>query len=106
MFPDRFAFISYHHSTHIRVRLGNNTYTPVLGTDTAIVSLNGKRFLVSNALHVPELRCPLYSLRAHVSQKGCGFMGAESLGGVYVYFPGFVPEVNTSKDCTLSYGRL
>ena len=38
-----------------------------------------------------------------VSQKGCGFMGAESLGGIFVYFPCFVLEVDTSKDCTLSY---
>ena len=41
MFPDRSAFISYHKSSHVRVCLGNNTYTPVLGTGTAIVSLNG-----------------------------------------------------------------
>ena len=33
-------------------------------------------------------------------------MGAESLGGVYVYFPGFVLEVDTSKDCTLLYAPL
>ena len=46
MFPDRLVFISYHHSTHIRVQLGNSTYTPVLCTGTAIVSLNGKRVLV------------------------------------------------------------
>ena len=55
MFPDRLAFISYHHSTHIRVCLGNNIYTPVLGTGTGIVSLNGKHALVRNALHVPRL---------------------------------------------------
>ena len=106
MFPDRSAFISYHKSSHIRVRLGNNTFTPVLGTGTAIISLNGKRVLVRNALHVPGLRCPLYSLRAHVKQKGCGFIGAETLGGVFVYFPDFILEVDTSKDCTLSYSPV
>ena len=50
MFPDRLAFISYHHSTHIHVCLGNNTHTPVLGTGMVIVSLNGKRILVRNTL--------------------------------------------------------
>ena len=33
-------------------------------------------------------------------------MGAESLRGIYVYFPGFVLEVDTSKDYTLSYAPL
>ena len=33
-------------------------------------------------------------------------MGAASLGGVYVYFPGFVLEVDTSKDCIFSYASL
>ena len=106
MFPDRSAFISYHHSTHISVRLGNHTYTPVLGNGTAIVSLNGKCVLIRNALHVPGLRRPLHSLRAHISQKGCGFMGAKSLGGIFFYFPGAVLEVDTSKNCTLSCASL
>ena len=106
MFPDCLAFIFYHHSTHIQVRLGNTTFTPVLGTDTAIVSLNGKCVFVCNTLYMPGLRCPLCSLQAHVSQKGCGFMGAESLGGIFVYFHGFVLEVDTSKDCTLSYAPI
>ncbi|KAL7525339.1 hypothetical protein ACHAWF_001311, partial [Thalassiosira exigua] len=45
---------------------------------------------------------PLYSLRAHQKQRGCGFFGACDQG-IYVYFPGFVLEVDTSSDCLLSY---
>ena len=33
-------------------------------------------------------------------------MGAESLWGMFVYFPGFVLEVDTSKDCALSYAPI
>ena len=30
-------------------------------------------------------------------------MGAKPLGGIFMYFPGFVLEVDTSKDCVLFY---
>ena len=33
-------------------------------------------------------------------------MDNESLGGIYVYFPNFDLEVNTSKDCMLSYSPV
>ncbi len=48
-------------------------------------------------LHVPGLVVPLYSLRAHVKQHGCGFIGASDIG-ILVYF--------TSKDCHLAYELL
>jgi hypothetical protein len=62
MFPDKTAFISYKTTSHLKVRMGNNTYLPVLARGSAIVSLNGQRVLVRNALHVPGLAVPLYSL--------------------------------------------
>jgi hypothetical protein len=55
MLPDRSAFISYKSVWHLRVRMGNNYYAPVLGRGTAIVSLNGQRLLIRNVLHVPAL---------------------------------------------------
>ncbi|KAL7547757.1 hypothetical protein ACHAWF_011035 [Thalassiosira exigua] len=102
MFPDKSAFISYRTVHGIRVRVGNNSFAPVAGRGSAIISLNGKKVLVRDALHVPDLRNPLYSLRAHQKQRGCGFFGACDQG-IYVYFPGFVLEVDTSSDCLLSY---
>ena len=68
MFPDKSDFISYHCITHLRVRMGNKTYALVLGHGTAIISLNGQNVLVRDALHVPGLCIPLYSLRAHHRQ--------------------------------------
>jgi len=65
MFPDRSAFISYHRSDR-RVRMASDTYDPVHGEGTAVISLNGHIVLIRDALHVPALRKPLYSLRAHV----------------------------------------
>jgi hypothetical protein len=101
MFPDKSAFISYKLVSNLQVCMGNNSFLPVLGRGTAIISLNGQRVLVRNALHVLGLVVPLYSLRVHCLQRGCGFIGASSVG-ILAYFPSFVLMVDTSKDCHLA----
>jgi hypothetical protein len=85
--------------------MGNNSYAPVLGRETAIVSLNGQRLLIRNVLHVPALRVPLYSLWAHLCQSGCIFIGSFATG-MHVYLPGVVLSVDMSTDCHLSYEPL
>jgi hypothetical protein len=108
MLPDKSAFISYKTTSNLKVRMGNNTYLPVLAWGSAIISLNGQRVLVRHVLHVPGLAVPLYSLRANFKQQGCGVIGSND-AGMLVYFPSFALSVDTSSDCTLSYeplGRL
>ena len=83
--------------------MGNNTYAPVLGRGTAIIELGGHKILVRDVLHVPALRTPLYSLRAHHRQYGCGVVGNYDLGGMFVYFPRFSLRVDTSTDSHLGY---
>jgi hypothetical protein len=100
MFPDKSAFISYKRISNLQVRMGNNSYIPVLGRGTVIISLNNQRVLVCHALHVPGLAVLLYSLWAHIKQPGCGFIGTKDLG-MLVYFPSFVLSVDTSSDCHL-----
>jgi hypothetical protein len=85
--------------------MGNNSYAPVLGRGTAIISINGQRLLIRNVLHVPALRVLLYSLRAHLRQSGSGFIGSFATG-IHVYFPGVVLSVDMSTDCHLSYEPL
>ena len=85
--------------------MGNNSYVPVLGRGTAVFALNGKCVLVRNVLHVPSLAVPLYSLRTHVAQRGCGFIGTED-SGFLVYFPTFVLSVDTVVDSHLSFETL
>ncbi len=102
MIPDKSAFISYQTVSGRRVRMGNNLFAPILGTGSAIISLNGKRILIQDCLHIPALRNPLYSLRAHQRQHGCGFIGMHDLG-MYIFFPSFIVEVNTTTDCHLLY---
>jgi hypothetical protein len=105
MFLDKSAFISYKLVSNLCVRMGNNSYLLVLGGCLAIISLNGQCILIRNALHVPGLVVLLYSLCAHFTQPGCGFIGASGVG-ILVYFLAFVLLVNTSKDCHLSCKSL
>ena len=105
MVPDKSCFISYKSVAGLSVRMGNNSFVPVLGRGTAIFALNGKRILVRNVLHVPGLAVPLYSLRTHVTQRGCGFFGTQE-SGFLVYFPTFVLQVDTAVDCHLSFAPL
>jgi hypothetical protein len=70
-----------------------------------VISLNGQRILVQNALHVPGVVVPLYSLCAHFTQRGCGVIGASRVG-ILIYFQTFILLVDTSKDCHLAYKTL
>ncbi len=40
MFPDKSAFISYKIVTNLQVCMGNNSFLPVLGRGSAVISLN------------------------------------------------------------------
>jgi hypothetical protein len=102
MLPDKSAFISYRPVVNCRVRMGNNSFAPILGTGSTVFAVNGKRILIQDCLHVPALRNPLYSLRAHQQQHGCGFLGMHNLG-IYVFFPTFIVKVDMATDCHLSY---
>ncbi len=86
-------------------RMCNNSFVPVLGRGTAIFSLNGKRILVRHVLHVPRLAVPLYSLRTHVTQCGCGLIGTGE-PGFLIYFPLFVLSVDMAINCHLSFAPL
>jgi hypothetical protein len=84
--------------------MGNNSFLPVLGRGLAIILL-GQCVLDQNALHVPGLVVPLYSLCAYCVQPGCGFIGASGVS-ILVYFPTFILTVDTSKECHLAFKSL
>jgi hypothetical protein len=85
--------------------MGNNSFAPIRGYGTAIISLNGKKILIRDCLHVPNLRNPLYSLRAHQPQRGCGFIGMYGLG-FHIFFPMFIIKVDTATNCHLHYAPV
>jgi hypothetical protein len=96
--PDALVFISYKRVTDLSLKMGNNSFVPVLSWGTAVFSLNRKCVLVRNVLHIPGLAIPLYSLRVHLHQRGCGFLGTFE-DSFHVYFPSFVLLVDISSDC-------
>jgi hypothetical protein len=105
MLPKKAAFISYESDSNLQVHMGNNSFLPVLDCGTAVISLNGQHVLIQNALHIPGLMMPLYSLQAHLTQHSCAFYGAYA-AGMLVCFLTFVLTVDMSSDCHLSYKPL
>jgi hypothetical protein len=105
MLPKKAAFISYKLVSNLQVRMGNNAFLPVLGRGTAVFSLNGQRVLIWNDLHIPGLVMPLYSLQAHLTQRGSAFYGVYA-AGMLICFPTFVLTVDRFSDCHLSYEPL
>lgn len=102
MFKDYSTFVSYHKCTNKTVKLGDSTELPILGYGTAKFSLNGKIIAVRNALHVPRLTDPLYSLRQHRFMDSCGFFSHHD-SGAFLLFPDFAIKVDDSVDCLLNF---
>lgn len=105
MFPDYNTFVSYHKCTNKTVQLGDSTELPILGYGSAKFSLNGHVVLVRNALHVPGLTDPLYSLRQHRFMSGCGFFSHYD-SGAFLLFPDFSIKVDDSVDCLLNFKAI
>jgi hypothetical protein len=102
MLPDKSTFISYRPVANHWVRIGNNSFAPILGTGSAVIAINGNRILIQDCLHVPTLHNLLYSLHARQRQHGCGFLGMYNLV-IFVFFPTFIVEIDTATDCHLLY---
>jgi hypothetical protein len=100
MVPWKELFISYMKCAKASyVLLANNARAPCLGRGTIKIQLGGKTVIVTNALHVPTLRCPLYSIRCHSRIRGCAFHADNR--GVLLAFPEFTLPVDISSDCLL-----
>ena len=71
--------------------LGDDTKVPIKGEGSAKFSLNGKVIVVRNALFVPDLRGPLYSLRKHETMPGCRTVSHYDVG-LFVWFDFLSPD--------------
>ena len=104
MWPDYSVFTSYKPLTSKHVTLADNNRAPVAGIGSVKILLDGHVIGIRNILHVPSLRVPLYSLRAHRAMTGCGFIGNNEV--FHVYFPTFVTTVNDAVDSHIDYKPL
>ena len=64
--------------------------------------VHGRVILIRNALHVPVLQAPLYSLRKHCKQPGCGIYGQEGIGS-FIIFPSFTLQIDDTNDNIVSF---
>lgn len=93
MIPDYDAFASYKSCKNEFVTLGDTTQLPIMGRGKARFMLNGKIIEVRDALHVPDLRSPLYSLRQHRHMDGCGYYSQFGVG-FFILVPTFTIQVD------------
>ena len=105
MLNDFKAFLSYKKVYGRYVTLGNDTRLPLLGIGTAKFSLTGKVLIIRNALHVPGLRNPLYSLRSHKTMPGCGTFSHFDVGS-FILFPDFMLRIDDHTDNIVSYKSI
>jgi hypothetical protein len=105
MLPDYACFVSYKSCKSEFVTLGDHTQLPIMGRGTARFYLNGKVIQVRDALHVPGLRAPLYSLRRHRHMQGCGYYSQFEVGS-FILFPTFTIQVDDSEDNIVSFKSI
>ena len=72
MFPNYSTFKTYHRLSNLYSTLGDTTSLPVEGIGIVVYTLNRRTILTRNALHIPALQGPIYSLRKHRQRPVCG----------------------------------
>ncbi len=77
----------------------NNHEAPCLGQEDIHVKMGCVLVIISNVLHIPLLRCPLYSVQCHSRIPGCAFHTDNK--GIILAFPTFILPVDTSYDCAM-----
>ena len=95
----------YHCLSNRYATLVDTTRLPTKGIGTAVYTLNGRNILTHNALHIPALRGPIYSLHKHRQISGCGVYSSYK-DGSYLFFPDFILQVEDSYDNIVSYRSL
>ena len=101
LWPTYGAFINYHRVFNQHVTLADNSEVRIAGRGTIAIEMGGKKIVIRDVYHVPDLRLPLFSLRVHRRVPGCGYHSDND--GVCCFFPTFQLEVddkvNTYVTC-------
>ena len=64
--------------------------------------MNGCFVLVRNALHVPYIQVPLYSMQRHHTQPGCAYYNDDTVGNLLL-FPTMVINVDSTTENIVSF---
>ena len=103
MFTDKSLFQSYKPCSQSFVILADKSRTACHGVGTVCLSLGGKTIILHDVLHVPNLWCPLLTVRCFRRLKGCSFLSDNS--GCFLTFPTFFLVVDDSSDCIIQGQR-
>ena len=96
LWPYYKAFISYNHVYNQYVTLSENSKIIISGKGTIAIEIGGKKMIIRDVYHVPDLRPPLFSLRVHHRVTGCGYHSNNN--GVFCFFPMFHMAVDDAVD--------
>ena len=101
MVPWLDLFLDYKPTPGSYVLLADNTRTACLGRGTVRFKMGGTIVIITDALCIPTLRCPLYSIWCHWQSIGCALIADNS--GIFLTFPNCIVPIDDSVDC-LIYG--
>ena len=105
MFPDYSTFKTYGRLYNNYATLGDLTKITIEEIGTLVYTLNIRTILTRNALHIPALHGPLYSLCKHRQIPGCGVYSSYK-DFSYLFLPDFILQVEYSYDKIFSYHTL
>ena len=104
MWPYIEDFSKYNPMSNHFVTLADDSQIRCHGIGEIRVRFKNKTISITQVLHVPELRCPLYSIRRHRRQEGCEFLALNE--GIFLIFPHFILDVDDSNDCLIQWSRI
>ena len=105
MFHDYSTFKFYHHISNRYATLVETNRPPIEVICTTVYTLNGRTILTCNALHITDLRGPLYYLLKQRQRPGCGVYSSYK-DGSYLLLTDFILQVEDSYDNIVSYRPL
>ena len=105
MFPDYSSLSSYTPLIGKYAMLGDDTLVLIMGYGMTIHRLNGKVIKTRNALHIPALRGPFFSICRQRRRQGCGIFASYDLRS-FILFPDFILKVEDSQYNLLSFVPL
>ena len=95
--PGYSTFKTYHRLSNRYATIGDTNKLPIECIGTTVFTLNVWTILTCNALHIPALHGPLYSLQKHRQIPGYGVYSLYK-DSSYLFFPDFILQVEDSYN--------
>ena len=94
------GFISYQHVYNHYVTIADDRKICIPGKGTIAIEMVGKKTIIRDVYHVPNIRLPLFSLYVHCRVPGCGYHSNNNC--VFCFFLTFHMAVDDAVDTYVS----